>query len=179
MNAKEELTISYPNTPNVSELVELDEDSFNTQKLKHEERNAEGGAIGVVWLDDHSVVLASRTKLHPGWALIGGTVEQGQSFEDAFIREVKEEAGLDIQINRLALLVQKVFVSPSNEELNMDLAVFEATANAGQQVQSTLEAESEGLEVRAFNINDLPASMIMKDREKLEDVIAARYRLAN
>lgn len=174
MSSRSELINNYPNPSTATERVALDQASFDAQKLKHVSRNAGGGAIGIIWLNDNSVVLARRTNLHPGWSLIGGTVEHGQSFEDAFIREAKEETGLHIHICRLVLLVQKLFISPSNQELEMDLAVFEANANAGQEIQLTPEAKSEGLEVKAFDINELPAEMIMKDREKLDIVIAGK-----
>lgn len=172
----ESLLERYPGTHVVSVRQPLDEATFQAQKIKHEQRQAEGGAIGVVWAGANAVVLARRTRkdLHPGWSLLGGTVENGQEFDDAFEREVLEEAGIRIHIKRLALAEQKVFVSPGGQELPMNLAVFEATAQPGESIVATLEAEAEGLEVKEFPLDELPAEMALKDRDKLESMMAAR-----
>jgi 8-oxo-dGTP pyrophosphatase MutT (NUDIX family) len=173
MSSIENLLKEHPNTPIVSERYELDDESFQAQKMKHLKRNAEGGAIGVVWLDKSSVVLARRTQLHPGWSLIGGTVEKSQDFEAAFIREVEEETGLSVEVRQLIMLEKKLFVSPVGEKLPMDLAVFEAFAKPNQTLSKTHDAEVEGLEVEAFDVGQIPAEMIMKDREKLELILSS------
>ncbi|MEQ9885613.1 nucleotide triphosphate diphosphatase NUDT15 [Pectobacterium zantedeschiae] len=54
------------------------------------------GVGAVVVRPDGMVLLGYRDKLgeSPSWCLPGGHVEAGESFEDAAIREVAEEAGL-------------------------------------------------------------------------------------
>jgi ADP-ribose pyrophosphatase YjhB (NUDIX family) len=174
MSSQEQLLRRWPHTPVVSVSHPVDVSTFNVQYRKHVGRQAEGGAIGVVWLDNDEVVLSERTALHPGWALLGGTVERGQSFDDAFIREVKEEAGLDVVINRILVLELAVFTAPGERELTMPLAVFEATAASGQRPQQTDEAVREGLTVHAFPLDRLPPHMILSDREKLEIIVSSR-----
>lgn len=158
---------------------ELDSRTFAVQKLKHEQRQAEGGAIGIVWLGSAVVLVRrARTVLHPGWALPGGTVEKGQRFDEAFIREVQEETGIVSSLDDTRLLVaeEKTFCSPSGEKFLMHVAVFETTAHPNQRVAKTLEAQEEGLEVRLFSIDTLPKEMILRDREKLDLAIAAKCR---
>jgi len=165
----------YPDTEIRSVRQELDAATFEVQQRKHEQKQAEGGAIGVVWLGSDKVVLARRTqKLHPGWSLLGGTVERDQDFDDAFIREALEESGMRIRIVRLAIAERKIFISPEGRELPMNLAVFETAVLPGEVIIATPEAKVEGLEVEAFALDALPPEMILADREKLDLIISQR-----
>ena len=46
------------------------------------------------------IVLVERANEPKGWALPGGFIEDQECLEDAVIREIKEETGLDIEIIR-------------------------------------------------------------------------------
>ncbi|MCI5141059.1 MAG: NUDIX hydrolase [Candidatus Electrothrix sp. ATG1] len=46
------------------------------------------------------IVLIERKNPPLGWALPGGFVDYGESFEDAAVREAKEETGLDVTLVR-------------------------------------------------------------------------------
>lgn len=65
---------------------------------------AVGGAgrtrvVQAVVRDAQRVLLCERRELR-GWELPGGAVEPGESDEDAIVREVREETGLDIAVAR-------------------------------------------------------------------------------
>ncbi|MEJ5328459.1 MAG: NUDIX hydrolase, partial [Candidatus Bathyarchaeia archaeon] len=58
--------------------------------------------VGAIILEGGKILLAKR-KSTPGegkWAVPGGLVELGETVEQAVIREVKEETGLDVAIVR-------------------------------------------------------------------------------
>ena len=59
-------------------------------------------AVAIVIKDD-SVLLMHRINKDRGeyWTFIGGGVEEGESVEDAVIRELYEEASLKASINKL------------------------------------------------------------------------------
>ncbi|MCB1321864.1 MAG: NUDIX hydrolase [Leptospiraceae bacterium] len=45
-----------------------------------------------------SVVLIERKNPPPGWAIPGGFVDHGESIEQAAMREMREEIGLDVEL---------------------------------------------------------------------------------
>jgi 8-oxo-dGTP pyrophosphatase MutT (NUDIX family) len=59
-------------------------------------------AVQAVLLNNHNQILCvSRKDDHNDFGLVGGKVEEGESIEDALVREVKEESGLDVTRYRL------------------------------------------------------------------------------
>ncbi len=60
-------------------------------------------AVGAVVVDDSRVLLVRRAQ-DPSkglWSVPGGLIELGETAEEAARREVKEETGIDVQIERL------------------------------------------------------------------------------
>jgi len=52
-------------------------------------------------LESDGVVLVERLNSPPGWALPGGFVDYGETCEQAAVREMKEETGLDVILTGL------------------------------------------------------------------------------
>ncbi len=55
--------------------------------------------MGFVWRDKYVLMIESPRR---GWECPGGQVEQGENPLDALRREVEEEAGVEIEVERLA-----------------------------------------------------------------------------
>ena len=62
---------------------------------------------GVIF--DGRKVLLHRRKIDDFWALVGGRVQMLESSDCALKREIKEELGEDIEINRLLWTVEQFF----------------------------------------------------------------------
>ena len=89
---------------------------FSVQIIMHEGENnimkPYGLTVrGVIKNKDDEILLLKR---HPAsrsdpekWELPGGKVEKGESFDDALVREIKEETNLDVKVGDFCEAVQK------------------------------------------------------------------------
>ena len=67
-------------------------------------------AVGAIIIDQARLVLVRRDK-EPSkgrWTFPGGAVELGEALEDAVRREVREETGLEVDLGRVAAVVDHV-----------------------------------------------------------------------
>ena len=94
-----------------------------------------------------AIVLIERKNPPPGWALPGGFVDYGESFEDAARREALEETGLEVQ-----LLRQLHTYSHPDRDARRHTAstVFIATASGVPL------AADDAKDARLFSLNELP-----------------------
>jgi len=57
------------------------------------------------------ILLVSSHKWFDKWTIPGGHIELGETMEQAVVREVKEEVGLDVQVDRLLLTQEAIYAS--------------------------------------------------------------------
>ena len=62
-------------------------------------------AAAVVFNDEHKILLVKMTyqQYHP-WGLPGGSLEYSETPEDGVVREVHEETGLEVEVEKLLLV---------------------------------------------------------------------------
>lgn len=96
---------------------------------------------------DGKIVLIRRKNPPYGWALPGGFVEYGESYEEAALREAKEETGLNVK-----LLCQMHLYSRPDRDPRFHTAslVFVATA------EGEPEGGDDAAEAKLFNLEELP-----------------------
>jgi ADP-ribose pyrophosphatase YjhB (NUDIX family) len=112
------------------------------------------------------IVLIQRKNPPHGWAIPGGFVDYGETLENAVVREMKEETGLDINITRQF----HTYSAPDRDPRRHTITtVFIATAS-GTPVAGD-DAEDAGV----FTRETLPYDMAFDHREILEDYFNRKY----
>ena len=89
------------------------------------------GAVAVV--EHEGRILVLRQHHRPGWTLPGGLVNRGESGDAAVVRELKEEVGLDVEVD----LPIGVVVEPRSRRVDV---VFHVTAHEPVEVRAGSEA---------------------------------------
>jgi ADP-ribose pyrophosphatase YjhB (NUDIX family) len=104
-------------------------------------------AVGTIIRDDRNRVVLVKRAIEPGygkWVFPGGYVDRGEAVEAAAMREAREEAGLDVRLDRLVNIYSYNGRTPV-------VIVYAATMIGG-----CLGCDDEGLEARFFEAADIP-----------------------
>ncbi|MFK4425412.1 NUDIX hydrolase [Bacillus mycoides] len=66
-----------------------------------------------ILIEGEKVLLVKQKVVNRNWSLPGGRVENGETLEEAMIREMREETGLEVRIKRLLYVCDKPDATPS------------------------------------------------------------------
>lgn len=116
------------------------------------------GAFAAILDDEGRVLLCHRTDFDL-WNLPGGGVEEGESPWEAVVREVREEVGLEVTVERLTGLYWK----PGRE------LVFQFVCEV---VGGELGTSEEADDARYFDVDGLPDNLSPRQAERIRDVAA-------
>lgn len=130
--------------------------------------------VGAIIIRNGKILLEKR-KGEPGrgkWSVPGGLVELGEAVEDAVIREVKEETGLDVAEPQLIDVVDNI-VRDENGEIKYHFVIIDYFLRLkGGEPKAADDAE----ELKWISLNDVEKfdltktfrAFLQRNRDKLE-----------
>jgi ADP-ribose pyrophosphatase YjhB (NUDIX family) len=114
-------------------------------------------AASAVVVNDQGKIVLHRRSDNARWSIPGGAMELGESIAETAVREVKEETGLDVEVERLVGIYSDpgFVVAYSDGEVRQQFSICFACRVTGGKVATS----DESLEVAFFrpdDIDDLP-----------------------
>lgn len=126
---------------------------------------------GCIIFDEQNRLLLQKRSDCEKWGFLGGMVEFGESVGEAAVREVKEESGLDVEITSLYGVYSKYFAEYTNGDKAQPIVhLFNAKIIGGERI----EQNDETLELKFFDLNDIPPLFCKQHQDALDDIIAGR-----
>jgi ADP-ribose pyrophosphatase YjhB (NUDIX family)/dTDP-glucose pyrophosphorylase len=129
-------------------------------------------AVGVIVRDPQGRILLERREDCGLWGLLGGRMDYGESVEQTAIREVSEETGLKVVVERLVGVYSdpaRIVSYPNGDVRQPVVVVVEAAGMPGEITPS-----QESLEVIYFNPNALPRLVMPHAQSALRDCLKGK-----
>jgi 8-oxo-dGTP diphosphatase len=112
------------------------------------------------------IVLVRRKNPPFGWALPGGFVDEGETVEEAAMREAREETCLEVELVRQF----HVYSDPSRDPRGHTVSVVFVG-----RAEGVPRGADDAKEARAFPRNALPRELAFDHDQILRDFIQGRY----
>lgn len=115
--------------------------------------------------EDKILLIKRSTIVFKGfWALPGGRVNSGETVEQALIREVKEETGLDVEIVRK---IGEYHETGTQDGISYDYypACFLAKPTGGKITRQKEEVE----QIKLFNLKEIPKNLAFAHSSMISD----------
>jgi mutator protein MutT len=127
-----------------------------------ETRNFRIGVYALIF-EQGRILLAHRRDID-WWNLPGGGLEIGETVEEAVCREVREETGLEVMVERLV----GVYSKPQKQEIVLSFLC--------RKTGGVLTETEESSECRYFSPQSLPPNTLPKHRQRIEDALLNQER---
>ena len=112
--------------------------------------------VGAVILDEQQRILLILRKRHPEantWSIPGGKVELYEPLEDAVVREIAEEVGVRVQVQRLLCMAETIDPAQGEHWIS---SIYTTTVIEGKPENREPDAIAE---VRWFSLEELPENL--------------------
>ncbi len=119
-------------------------------------------SVGVIFDDAHLHLLLVKRCDVPVWVLPGGGIDSNESPIQAVVREIYEETGLNVYVER-----QAAEYTPINRLAALTF-VYVCSIKGGE-----IKTSNETREVRFFAINQLPPDLFTPHRDWIHDALTS------
>jgi len=121
--------------------------------------------------DNGGILLQKRSGNTDIWGLPGGALEIGESIEEAAVREVKEETGLDIKVDYLIGVYSKYFHElPNGDKYQAICYFFKGKILGGNFCIDNVET----YDLQYFAPNKLPPLFVQQHADAINDFFDAK-----
>lgn len=131
--------------------------------------------VGAIILDRDQILLEKR-KNSPGkgkWSVPGGLVDLGEIVEEAVIREVKEETGLDVYNPQLIDVVSYISFGEKDRVLYHYIIIDYFVTSKGGKPKAASDADEvkwvSFYEVEQYDLTESFRRFFQRNRQKLEN----------
>jgi mutator protein MutT len=130
-------------------------------------------AVGAIVLEKGEVLLVRRNRAPAlgQWSLPGGRVEWGETLREAIAREVREETGVDIEVEGLAGIAERILPDDEGKtEYHYVILDFWARPKSRELTPGDDASEARWVPVGELNDYELTAGLyeFLQDRGALE-----------
>jgi mutator protein MutT len=124
-------------------------------------------AVAAIILRDREILLVKRGA-EPGlgkWSVPGGSIEIGETLEEALKREVLEETGLEIVVGKLAGVCDLIVKREGEIRFHYILIDYFAAVESGEPVAATDVSECRWVSLDEISRYDVTTSLLDRLRE--------------
>ncbi|MFA7244772.1 MAG: NUDIX hydrolase [Candidatus Magasanikbacteria bacterium] len=121
--------------------------------------NINSGVYAVILNENKEVLMIHRTD-HDLWEIPGGKWEEDETPWQAAIREVEEETGLQVEVEKI--------VSLGSRPERQDLVFTFLCKIIGGEIKHTREAD----DIQYFSLENIPPNTAPSKLERIKDVLA-------
>lgn len=129
-------------------------------------------ADAAVFDDSGRILLQHRADFN-AWGLPGGSVEVGETLEQAILREVKEETGYDVQVVRLIGAYSDPVCTTARYP-NGNVAHYVSLTFECRVIGGSLQPNHESHGVAWFSPSALPADLLASHASRIADAFVRK-----
>jgi mutator protein MutT len=123
-------------------------------------------SVACIINENGEILLQKRSDKDDIWGLPGGAIEIGESIEDAAIREVKEETGLNVEVEHFIGVYSKYLHTYPNGDRSQSIChLFKCRMLNGE----LLVDNKETFDLKFFDKNNIPKLFIQQHTDMLND----------
>lgn len=131
-------------------------------------------AVSAIIFNDQGDVLLQRRKDTGKWCIVSGHVEFGESIEQAMVREIEEELGVDSLVKRLiGVYSSPAYTTYYYPERTVQYVVTYFEVELLDKIKTGL-ANTETVAIDFFHPDDLPHDLDLVNPNWLTDALHAR-----